>query len=39
MPTTGNIAHSDRATRPGTETLSQEELDEINDDPDADMGE
>jgi predicted methyltransferase len=33
----GGIACSEHAMLPGTETLSQEELDEMDDDPDADM--
>lgn len=37
MPAPGDMARSARGTRSGTKTLSQEELDEMNDDPDADM--
>jgi hypothetical protein len=37
MPAPDDMARNARGTRSGTETLSQEELDEMNDDPDADM--
>jgi hypothetical protein len=37
MPALGNMERSARGTGSETNTLSQEELDEMNDDPDTDM--